>query len=70
MRIELNGDPCELPAGATMADAVRESGAGDGAHGVAAALEGEVVPRAEWAVTPLAEGQRIEVLAAIQGGAD
>ena len=26
MRIELNGEPRELPAGATLADAVRESG--------------------------------------------
>jgi thiazole synthase len=70
MRIELNGEPCELPAAATLADAVRESGAEREARGVAVALDGEVVPRAEWDATPLAEGRSVEVLAAIQGGAE
>jgi thiazole synthase len=69
VRIELNGEPHELPAGATLADAVRESGAEQGGRGVAVALDGEVVPRGEWAATPLAEGHSVEVLAAIQGGA-
>jgi len=70
MRIELNGEPRELTPGATLADAVRESGAGEGGRGVAVALDGEVVPRAEWETTPLADGQKVEVLAAIQGGAE
>jgi thiazole synthase len=70
MRIELNGAPRELPEGATLDLAVRESGAGEGARGVAVALDGEVVPRGEWAGTALREGQAVEVLAAIQGGAD
>jgi thiazole synthase len=70
MRIELNGEPQELPAGATLADAVRESGAEQQGRGVAVALDGEVVPRAEWDSTPLAAGGRVEVLAAIQGGAE
>ncbi len=70
MRIELNGDPRELAAGATLADAVRASGADAEARGVAVALDGEVVPRAEWDSTPLAEGAGVEVLAAIQGGAE
>jgi thiazole synthase len=70
MRIRLNGQACQLPAGAMLADAAREAGAGDGARGVAVALDGEVVPRAEWAATPLRDGQAVEVLAAIQGGAE
>jgi thiazole synthase len=69
MRIELNGERREMVAGATLADAVRESGVGSDARGVAVALDGEVVPRVRWDSTPLAEGQRVEVLAAIQGGA-
>jgi thiazole synthase len=68
VRIELNGEALELPAGATLADAVRRSGAGEGGRGVAVALDGEVVPRGEWEATPLREGGRVEVLAAIQGG--
>ena len=70
MRIELNGEPREFAAGATLADAVRASGADEGARGVAVALDGEVVPRAAWDATPLAEGAGVEVLAAIQGGAE
>jgi thiazole synthase len=70
MKIELNGAPRELAEPATLADAVRESGAGEGARGVAVALDGEVVPRAGWERMPLREGQSVEVLAAIQGGAE
>ncbi len=77
MRIELNGEPRELAAAATLADAVRELGVGgpDGpadpkARGLAVAVDGEVVPRGEWEATPLREGQHVEVLAAIQGGAE
>jgi thiazole synthase len=70
MRIELNGAQHELPEAATLVDAVRESGAGEGARGVAVALGGEVVPRGEWERTGLREGQSVEVLAAIQGGAE
>ncbi len=69
MRVVLNGAARELPAGATLADAAREAGAGEGGRGVAVALDGEVVPRGEWAATALREGQAVEVLAAIQGGA-
>jgi thiazole synthase len=68
MRIELNGEARELQEGAMLDLAVRESGA-EGARGVAVALDGEVVPRSEWERTPLREGQAVEVLAAIQGGA-
>jgi thiazole synthase len=70
MRIELNGELRELPGAPTLADAVRVSGAGDEARGVAVALDGEVVPRGEWVATALREGQSVEVLAAIQGGAE
>jgi thiazole synthase len=69
MRIELNGEVRELPEDATLDAAVRASGAGEGGRGVAVALDGEVVPRSEWERTVLREGQAVEVLAAIQGGA-
>jgi thiazole synthase len=70
MRVELNGEARELPVGATLELAVRESGAEPDARGIAAALDGEVIPRGEWPATELREDQRVEVLAAIQGGAD
>ena len=69
MRIELNGQPHTLPDGSNLAAAVRATGAGEEARGLAVALDGEVIPRFEWERTPLREGQAVEVLAAIQGGA-
>jgi sulfur carrier protein len=64
--VTLNGEPRELPPGATVEMAVRELGA-DG-RGLAVALDGEVIPRAEWASTEVREGQQLEVLRAVQGG--
>ena len=67
MKIELNGEPVELAAGASVAVAVDSLGA-DTARGVAVAVDGEVVPRGEWDATALSEGQQVEVLHAVQGG--
>jgi len=69
MRIELNGEPRELPAGSTLSDAAQAAGV-EATRGVAIALDGEVAPRGEWATIPLAESSRVEILAAIQGGAE
>jgi thiazole synthase len=69
VNIELNGEVVVLPDGSTVATAIEAAGAPTG-RGVAVALEGDVVPRSEWGTTPLSEGQSVEVLAAIQGGAD
>jgi thiazole synthase len=70
MRVEVNGAPIELPDGAALEEAVLRSGADpNGGRGIAVALDGEVVPRADWSATTLREGQSVEVLAAIQGGA-
>jgi thiazole synthase len=69
MRIEINGEVRELGEGATLAEAASAAGAPEDRRGVAVALDGEVVPRGEWDATPLRDGQTVEVLAAIQGGA-
>jgi thiazole synthase len=69
MKVELNGALQELRDGATVADAVREAGGDPEARGFAVAVDGEVLPRGEWGRS-LAEGEKVEVLAAIQGGAD
>jgi thiazole synthase len=70
MRIELNGEPAELADSATLVEAALAAGAPESRRGVAIALDGEVVPRSEWGTTPLREGAAVEVLAAIQGGAE
>ena len=65
--VTLNGERRELHEPATVEVAVRASGAPDG-RGVAVALDGEVVPRGQWATTEVREGQQVEVLHAVQGG--
>jgi sulfur carrier protein len=68
MTIELNGERTEVPEGAKVGDAVLQTGADPERRGVAVAVDGEVVPRSAWGSTQLREGQRIEVVGAIQGG--
>lgn len=68
MIVEINGERRELPEGASVADAAFAVGVEPG-RGVAIALDGEVVPLAEIELTLLREGQRVEVVAAIGGGA-
>jgi sulfur carrier protein len=64
--VTVNGERRELPDGATVETTVRELGAPD--RGVAVAVDGEVVPRGDWASTPMRDGQQVEVLRAVQGG--
>lgn len=66
--IELNGSPTELPADATLADAIAAAGAASDPRGVAAAVAGEVVPRPRWEERSLSEGEEVEVVRAVQGG--
>ncbi len=68
MRVELNGEPVELQAGISLAAAVEAAGGEPAQRGLAVAVDGEVVPRSEWDRATVSEGQRIEVVAAIQGG--
>jgi sulfur carrier protein len=66
--VTINGERRDLPEGATVELAVRESGAPEEGRGVAVAVDGEVVPRGAWGATALREGQHVEVLHAVQGG--
>jgi sulfur carrier protein len=66
--IWLNGEEADLRAGSSVADAVAASGAPADGRGVAAAVDGEVVPRDRWNEMALADGQRVEVVQAVQGG--
>jgi sulfur carrier protein len=68
MIVELNGARVELFDGASVADAVAVAGANSGRRGVAVAVDGEVVPRSGWEGTNLRDGQKVEVVEAIQGG--
>jgi sulfur carrier protein len=69
VNVLLNGERRELPGVPTVAEAVKATGAESAGRGLAVAVDGDVVPRGEWAETRLEDGQRVEVLRAVQGGA-
>ena len=64
--IIVNGKTRDLPPGVTLADVVSQLT--ESQKGVAAALNGEVVPRRAWPATALAERDEVEVVTAVQGG--
>ncbi len=66
MNISVNGEPLEVAPGTALDVLVGTLTAAP--SGVAAALNETVVPRARWSATALAEGDRVEVLTAVQGG--
>lgn len=68
MKVWLNGEDRDLDDGATVRAAVTATGASSEGRGVAVALDGEVVPRRRWDDVSLSEGQRVEVVQAVQGG--
>ena len=68
MNVVVNGEPRQLPGGATVAGVIEMLDVAPGARGVAGAVDGEVIARSRWTATELREGSVVEVLAAIQGG--
>lgn len=78
LTVTVNDVPRSLPSGATCRDLIAmETGRTLGADGrtssgeglgVALARDGAVVPRGAWAYTDLAEGDRFELVTAVQGG--
>ncbi len=61
----INQQPRQLPAGATLADAVAQAGV---RPPFAAAVNLEFVPRGQYAARLLQEHDRIELIAPITGG--
>ncbi|MBW8799828.1 MULTISPECIES: sulfur carrier protein ThiS [unclassified Streptomyces] len=64
--ISVNGERREIAPGTALDSLVRSLTAAP--SGVAAAVNETVVPRGQWATTGLADGDRVEVLTAVQGG--
>lgn len=66
VRVWVNGERRELPAGSGVLDALDALGLPRA--GVAVAVDGEVVRRVDWPTAVLPDGARVEVLTAVQGG--
>jgi sulfur carrier protein len=66
--IYLNGNPRDDVGGQTVAGLLRLLDLAPDARGIAVAVDGAVVPRAGWSNFAIADGARVEVLTAMQGG--
>lgn len=66
MRIEVNGEAHNVAPDITVSALLATLGAGDGP--VAVERNRQIVPRAEHAITKLAEGDQLEVVQFVGGG--
>jgi sulfur carrier protein len=62
----VNGEAQQIPEEQKLAELVDAHTASR--SGVAVAVDGEVVPRGRWPEHALADGARVEILTAVQGG--
>lgn len=66
--ILLNGQSKTIEAPLPLAQLVREMTGSETRTGIAAAVNEEVVPRADWETVVLEHGDRVEILGIVGGG--
>ncbi len=66
MQITVNGKAHRAGGELSLAELVRQ--VSDRQTGIAVALNATVVPRSRWPETRLSEGDRVDVVTAVQGG--
>ena len=68
MTLTVNGVPRDVPEGTTVPALLALVGRDPAMTGVAVAVDDTVVPRSRWDATVLADGARVEIVTASQGG--
>ncbi|CAA2140805.1 MULTISPECIES: sulfur carrier protein ThiS [Methylobacterium] len=70
MRLTINGHPREVEAAdlSTLFQVEAEETGIESPQGIAIALNGTVIRRRDWETTPVAEGDKVEIVRAMQGG--
>lgn len=68
MTVTVNGTVVETASGTTLTELLTQRGFDPAGKGFAVAVDGEVVPRGEWAAHVLTGSARVEVVGAVQGG--
>jgi sulfur carrier protein len=68
MELTINGEKTTIEKAVTLEDVMTSLGFTPETKGVAAALNGAVVPRSQWRLTRVEEGDAVEVIHAVQGG--
>lgn len=68
MTLVLNGEDREFEDAATLAEILAQLDIATTSSGLAVARNSEVIPKAKLEETPVADGDRIEIVHAVQGG--
>ena len=68
MIIFVNGEQRAVADDATLLTVLTSDGDHEPRRGIAVAMNGSVVPRARLADTALADGAKVEIVTAVQGG--
>ena len=68
MQLKINGKNRELSDSGVLLHVLRQLDIEPENGGVAVALNDVVVPRSQWETTTVADGDRIEIIHAVQGG--
>jgi sulfur carrier protein len=68
MRLTVNGEPMVVLPVENLADLLRSIGIQPDAPGIAVAVNGSVVPKSRFPEFPVTEGDRLELVRAVQGG--
>jgi sulfur carrier protein len=63
--ITVNGEPRELSG---TVDELLDALGVEARRGMAVAVDAAVVPKSEWSTTLVADGARVEIVTAVQGG--
>lgn len=66
MQIQVNGDPMQLPGGASIADLIQQMALAG--KRLAVEVNEDIVPRSRHPEFVLTEGDRVEIVQAIGGG--
>ncbi len=66
MQITLNGQPQQATDDISLTELVSQ--VSDRTSGIAVALNSDVVPRSSWPETTVRDGDRVDVVTAVQGG--
>ena len=68
MQITLNGENRNVGNGISIRDLLIDLAHDPDRRGVAVAVNAEIVVRAKWPTTRLGSGDRVDIIAAVQGG--
>lgn len=68
MQITLNGEDKSVESGISIQDLLIDLAHDPDRRGIAVAVNAEIVVRANWSSTRLGSGDRVDIIAAVQGG--